>query len=367
MNQQRISIGRPTVGIEEADAAHRVIMSGMLTQGAEVAAAEDAFCEFSGIQHAVAVGNGTLALELALRAHRVGRGDEVITTPFSFFATAASIVNSGATPVFADIDPVTYNIDPKAIEAAITPRTAAIMPVHLYGRPADMDAIMAIANKHGLAVIEDSAQAANAWYDGRHAGGFGTGSFSFYGSKNITSGEGGMVTTNDAALAERLRMLRNHGSSTQYVHEEASSNYRMTDIQAAILRVQIGKLEKLTIRRQENAAYYDAAITASGVARPSPSDDRYKSCYHQYTLRIAGDRRDQMQVALNDRGIDARAFYPLPMHQQPALNMKNVSMPVAEQAAREVLAIPVHPGLTADERERVATAINEIANEWGVQ
>lgn len=358
---KKISIGQPSVGLEEADAAHRVIMSGMLIQGAEVAAAEDAFCEYTGIKNSIAVANGTLALELALRAHGISQGDEVITTPFSFFATGASILNSGATPVFVDIDPATYNIDPQAIEAAITSKTAAIMPVHLYGRPCDMDAITKIAGKHSLAIIEDAAQAAGSWFNGRHAGGFGTGSFSFYGAKNITSGEGGMLTTNDSQFAERLRKLRNHGSSVQYVHDDVSSNYRMTDIQGAILGVQLQKLEKITIRRQENAAFYNSAISSPNISLPLGNDDTYQSCIHQYTIRVHSGR-DQLQVGLAAQQIDARAFYPLPIHKQPALaSMSNVSLPVAEAAATQVLALPVHPGLSNSDLERVATAVNSLA------
>jgi dTDP-4-amino-4,6-dideoxygalactose transaminase len=361
-NSLQVPIGRPSVGEEEVEAVSRVIRSGMLTQGKEVAAAEQTYAEVCGTKYAFAVANGTLALELALAAHGVGRGDEVITTPFSFFATASSILRVGATPVFVDIDPRSYCITAEAIEKAITPKTKAIMPVHLYGRIADMKPIMQLAQSKGLAVIEDAAQAVGSSYHGKVAGSFGTGCFSLHGSKNITSGEGGMVTTNDDAIAERLRLLRNHGSAELYVHEEASSNFRMTDMQAAMLRVQLDKLEKISLRRQENAAYYDTHITAPGVVLPLPNDTDNVCVYQQYTIRF-GPKRDQIREMLLARGVQNRTFYQVPIHLQSAIGGAAGSFPIAEAAANEVLSIPVHSELTIEEREYVAKTVNEVMAE----
>jgi perosamine synthetase len=357
----KITIGYPSVDVEEADAAHRVVMSGLLTQGQEVAQAEGAFAALAGTKEAVAVANGTLALEAALRAHGIGPGDEVITTSFSFFATAASIVRSGATPIFVDIDETNFNIDPARIEEAVTSKTAAIMPVHLFGRICDMDAIRKIAERHKLAIIEDAAQGAGSYYKGTHAGAFGSGCFSFYGSKNITCGEGGMITTNDLDLATHVRKLRNHGSSKTYMHEEVFSNYRMTDVQAAILNVQIEKIEKLTVRRQENAAYYDTALNFAGVITPPTNDQEYTSCYHQYTIRIPG-QRNQVQAELANNNIDARVFYPIPLHKQPALKLPDICLPRAEKASEEVLSLPVHPGLGEAELSRVVETLRRAVS-----
>src|SRR5690349_16504560 len=243
------------MGREEHEAVVEVLHTGQLAQGERVAAFERRFAQMHGVREAVAVSSGTAALHLALLAHGVGVGDEVITTPFSFAATGNTILLVGAKPVFVDIEPDTYNIDPVQVEAAITPKTRAIMPVHLYGNPADMDRLMAIAEKHQLAMIEDACQAHAAAIRGQRVGSFGTGCFSFYPTKNMTTGEGGIVTTNDAAIAEQARLWRSHGQKVRYLHTGIGYNYRMTDIQGAIGVAQIAKLAGFTARRLANAAY----------------------------------------------------------------------------------------------------------------
>lgn len=353
-----IPIARPLIGQEEKDAVLAVLESGQLAQGRVVADFEQAFAELCGVPEAVAVANGTAALHLALLAHGIGPGDEVITTPFSFIATANSILFTGARPVFADIDPASYTIDVEHAASLITPRTKAIMPVHLYGQPADMGPLMELAAQHGLAVIEDAAQAHAARYAGRPVGSFATGCFSFYPTKNMTSGEGGMVTTADPALAERLRMLRQHGMNRQYFHESLGYNLRLTDLQAAVGLAQLPKLAGWTAARQANAAYYSARLPAD-VAPATRSGSEH--VFHQYTLRVPGDR-ERAVALLAERGVQARVYYPLCIHQQPLYRQLGYTdrLPQAEAAAHSVLSIPVHPALTAAERAQVAEAVVEV-------
>src|SRR6266849_6372659 len=250
-----IPIAHPPMGLEEGTAILRVLASGQLAQGEQVAAFERHFAEVCQVQHAVAVSSGTAALYLALLAHGIGPGDEVITTAFSFIATANAILMTGATPVFVDIEPDTYNIDPDLVETAITPHTKAILPVHLYGNPCDMRRLESLAAVHNITIIEDACQAHAAMIDGKPVGGFGTGCFSFYATKNITTGEGGMVTTNDPAIAERVRLLRNHGQHERYHHVRLGYNLRMTEMQGALGLVQVEKLERFTEQRIANAAF----------------------------------------------------------------------------------------------------------------
>jgi dTDP-4-amino-4,6-dideoxygalactose transaminase len=358
MGADVIRISSPVLGTNELAAVRRVIRSGNLVQGAEVAGLEEEFAAALGVRHAVAVANGTVALELAIRALGIGPGDEVITSPFTFFASVSSIIRAGATPVLADIDAGSFNIDPAAVEAAVTPRTAAIMPVHLYGRPADMAALGRIARRLKLAIVEDACQAVGARHAGRSAGSFGLGCFSFYGSKNITSGEGGMVTTRDRRIAERMRSLRSQGSSRTYEHTEVSGNYRMTDMQAALLRAQLERLDWITSRRQANAGAYDRWIRNRDVVHPPHNDDTFESCFHQYTIRVPRRSRSSLQASLLDAGIESRVYYPRPVHQQPAWPRPIASYPHSERAAREVLSIPVHPGLRKADVRAVSNAIN---------
>lgn len=358
-----IAMARPLIGPEEERAVIEVLRSGRLAQGPQVERFEAAFAEVCGVRYAVAVSSGTAALFLALLAHGIGPGDEVITTPFSFIATGNSILMTGARPVFVDVDEQTFNIDPAQIEAAITPATKAIMPVHLYGQPAAMDAILAIAERHGLAVIEDAAQAIGAQDGGRAAGSFGVGCFSLYATKNIMCGEGGMITTNDPQIADRLRLLRNHGSRVRYYHEMLGYNFRMTDLQAAIGLAQLAKLEQFTSRRIANAAFFDEAITHPHVIKPVARPG-VRHVYHQYTLRIRGDR-DAAIHQLRAAGVETAVFYPLPIPRQALYRDLgyNPDLPVAERLSREVLSIPVHPGLTDDERAHIANAVNGLSIE----
>ncbi len=354
-----IPISRPLLGEEERQAVLEVLDSGMLVQGRRVQEFEQAFAEFCGVRHAIATSSGTTALQTALMAHGIGAGDEVITTAFTFIASANAVRFVGARPVFVDIDPRTFTMDPNQVEDAITPRTRAILPVHLYGLMADMPAIMEIAERHGLVVIEDACQAHGAAIDGRMAGSFATGCFSFYPSKNMTTAEGGMITTNDDEIARRCRLIRNHGMSEQYLHEVEGYNFRMTDIQAAIGLVQLRRLAEFNARRRANAAYLSTHLR--GVITPYVPAG-YQHVFHQYTVRVPDGRRNELAAGLAARGIASRVYYPLAVHQQPYyrhLGYRDI-LPATEQACREVLSLPVHPALTSQELSQIVEAVNEI-------
>lgn len=354
-----IPIAHPQIGDEEKQAVLAVLDSGQLAQGAVVAEFEQAFAAYCGVKHAIATSNGTTALHIALLAHGIGEGDEVVTSPFTFIASANSILYTGARPVFVDIEPDTFNIDPAQIEDAITPRTKAIMPVHLYGNPADMDAIVEIADRHGLAVIEDAAQAHGAEVAGRRVGGFGTGAFSFYPTKNMTTGEGGIVTTDDDAVAERARLLRAHGASERYRHTTLGFNFRMTDIHAAIGVAQMAKIDGWTEARRRNAALLTELLGDAVVTPVARSWARH--VYHQYTVRIP-DGRGELPSRLAERGVGSGVHYPIPIHQQPLyLELGFVdSLPNAELAARDVLSLPVHPMLSEADLATIATTVREL-------
>ena len=352
-----IALSRPDIGEDEIAAVSRVMRSGMLAQGPEVEAFEEEFAAFTagsgGLDvHAVAVANGTMALQLALTALGIRAGDEVIVPSFTFIASANAVRGIGAVPVFADVDLDTFTMDPASAGAVVGPRTAAIMPVHLYGQPADMAALGALASRHGLAVIEDAAQAHGASLDGRGAGTFGTGCFSFYPTKNMTTGEGGMVTTTDAALADRMRLVRNHGMRGRYEYEVFGTNLRMTDIGAAIGRVQLRRLSAWNQARRHNAAWLDAHL--HGVVTPAVRHGAVH-VYHQYTVR-SGDR-DALIERLRAHEVGFGVYYPVPVH-RTAPYCAEVSLPVTERLVREVVSLPVRPGLTADELDRIATAVN---------
>lgn len=362
MNEVHIPIAKPLLGEEEKRAVLSVLDSGMIAQGKKVAEFEQAFAKFVGVHHAIATSNGTTALHAALLAHGIKEGDEVITTPFSFIATANTITMCGATPVFVDIEEHSFNINPDLIEAAITTKTKAIMPVHLFGRPAEMDKIIAIAKKHNLIIIEDTCQAHGAEYNGKKAGSFGTGCFSFYATKNITTGEGGMVTTNDDAVAVKVRKIISHGSEKRYYHDHLGYNYRMTDIMAALGVEQLKKIQQFTDRRKSNAEYFDKRLNKlQNVILPEIVKGHV---FHQYTLRITPQfqkTRDEVIQYLKEKGIDSSVFYPVPIHKQKAyVHHNHASFPVAEKAAQEVVSIPVHPGLSEQELQYITSVLGGL-------
>ena len=395
-----IPIARPLIGAEEEAAVLEVLKSGRLVQGERVTEFERRFAEQCQVQEAVAVSSGTAALHLSLIAHEIGYGDEVITTPFSFAATANVILLVGATPVFVDIDPQTFNIDPACAESAITPRTKAIIPVHLYGNPCDMERLEAIAAAHHLALIEDACQAHAADIHGKPVGSFGTGCFSFYPTKNMTTGEGGIVTTDNSIIAERIRLLRSHGQKERYHHIALGFNLRMTDVQAAIGLVQLNKLEQFTQQRINNAAYLSehlGSFVETPIVHPG-----YRHVFHQYTIRVPAEYdRNTWAAQLQERGIGTGIHYPCAIHQQPfyqespelfrivnhSLEEEVVTtiskaptgpltgansttltaarpaeaaveqLPEAEKAARQVLSLPVHPSLSAED---LSTIVEEV-------
>jgi perosamine synthetase len=353
-----IHIAKPQLGDEEKAAVMAVLDSGMLAQSKRVAEFEARFAEFCGVKHAVAVASGTASLWVTLMAHGIGPGDEVITTPFSFIASSNCILYVGAQPVFVDIEPDTCLIDATAIEAKITERTRAILPVHLYGQPCDMTAIMDIADRHNLIVIEDACQAHGATFEGQQVGSFGTGCFSFYPTKNMTTGEGGIVTTNDDALADRLRLLRNHGQSERYRHEILGYHFRTTDIQAAIGLVQLEKLPAWNEQRIANAQYLSDRLR--GVRIPTVRPGR-RHVFHQYTIRVPRDRQ-AFQDHLKEQGVGSAIHYPCPIHHQPvytSLGYKDV-LPQAESVAQEVLSLPVYPALSEADLDRIVAAVNSF-------
>ncbi len=352
-----IPIARPDIGPEEIRAVTEVLQSGMLAQGRKVKELEDRWAEFVGVKHAIATGNGTLALMAIFAGIGLEPGDEVITVSHTFAATANAILSTGATPVFVDIEPDTYVVDAKKIERAITPRTRAICPVHLFGLVADMDMIRAIADRHGLVVVEDACQAHGASYRGRMAGSFGHGAFSLYATKNMTTAEGGFVTTDDDALADWLRLYRNQGMRARYQFEMLGYNFRMTDLAAAIGLAQLEKLPRNTARRQEIAGRYDAAFGELPIGLPVTPDGR-THVFHQYTIDVGG-ARDAIVTDLREAGVGADIYYPIPVHRQSYIMERGLhaDLPVTDAAASRTLALPMFPGLTDDEQEQVIEAV----------
>jgi dTDP-4-amino-4,6-dideoxygalactose transaminase len=369
-----IAIAHPLFGAEEEAAALQVLASAQLAQGERVATFERRFAGLCHVREAVAVSSGTAALHLALLAHGIGPGDEVITTAFSFAATANVILLVGATPVFVDIEPDTCTLDPVQAEMAITRRTKAIIPVHLYGHPCEMHRLQKIVEAFSLILIEDASQAHAATIDGRPVGSFGTGCFSFYATKNMTTGEGGIVTTDDPAIAERVRLLRNHGQEARYYQIALGYNLRMTELQAALGIAQIEKLEYFTQRRIANATYLTnnlQGIVQTPVERPG-----YRHVYHQYTIKIPS-RRNEFMTELRARGVDSTIHYPIPIHQQPFYQRKPglfrvlspgqrtpvkgnnpiAHLPVTESAAQQVLSLPVHPALSQEDLSTIAREV----------
>jgi dTDP-4-amino-4,6-dideoxygalactose transaminase len=364
-DQERIRLTKVEMGAAEQAAALDVLRSGMLTGGAAVAELEQAFAREHETAHAVAVSSGTTALVAALRAHRVGPGDEVITSPLTFVATLNAILEVGATVRFADIAE-DLTVDPAALGAVLTPRTRAVLPVHLYGLPADMEVIADFASRRGLALIEDAAQAHGARVRAAMVGSFGTAAFSFYATKNITCGEGGIVTTNDAEIAARLRLLRNHGMRERYDYMLPGYNYRLTDLQAAIAAVQLRRLAGVNSRRAHNAARLSAGLAGlDGLVLPAVPAGRLH-VWHQYTVRVTARARidrDQLGKCLDAAGIDARPYYPRLVHDYPCYSdhpqVTRDETPRAGLAVREVLSLPVHPALTDDDISRIVSCVRE--------
>lgn len=355
-----INIAKPMIGPEEKQAVLEVLDSGIIAQGPRVKAFEEAFAAMCGVEHAIATTSGTTALHTSLLAHGIGAGDEVVTSPFTFIASANSVLYVGGRPVFVDIDPQTFNIDPSLIEAAITAKTKAIMPVHLFGLSCNMDPILDIAARHHLIVIEDACQSHGASYKGKKAGSFGTGTFSLYPTKNITSAEGGMITTDDAKIAESCRVIRQHGMRRRYYHDELGFNFRMTDVHAAIGLAQLHKLEQFNRIRQENAKYLSEHLR--GVSVPLIPEG-YEHVFHQYTIRVPGGRRDALLAYLGECEVGTGVYYPVPIHQQTfyvnELGYRQ-TLPEAEKAAQEVLSLPVHPALTPTELNTIVQVVNEF-------
>jgi len=352
---------------QEIDAAvHRVLDSGWFILGAEVEAFEREFAAYCGVAHAIGVGNGTDALMLALRALDVGPGDEVITVPMTAAFGAFAITMNGATPVFVDIEPGTANLDPRLLEGAITPRTKAIMPVHLYGQAADLGAIMAIAARHGIPVVEDAAQAHGAMHDGKRVGSIGRiAGFSFYPSKNLgAAGDGGAVTTDDPALATRVRMLRNGGQRGKYEHIMQGVNSRLDELQAAVLRVKLAHLDAWNAARRQHAHRYDELLAGSSVELPEERPGATPEGHVWHLFAVRHPRRDALAAYLKERGIGTAVHYPTALHLQPAfasLGLGAGAFPVAERQAREELSLPLYPEMTAAEVTDVAEAVRAFA------
>lgn len=354
-----IPVAKPEIGKAERKAVDRVMRSGLLAQGPEVTNFENEFSKFVEDRECVAVNSGTSALHVALLSLGIGKGDEVIVPSFTFAATANSVALTGATPIFVDIDPTTFCIDPIEIVKAITPKTKAIQAVHLYGLAAGMPAIMKIAKKYKLLVIEDAAQAHLASIDGKPVGTFGdAAAFSFYPTKNMTSGEGGMIVFKDSTAARTARLYRNQGMEKRYENELVGFNLRMTDIHAAIGRVQLSKLKDKTQRRQENAAYLSENISKTVDVPMAPKG--YSHVFHQYTIKVQGDR-DSFASKLTDLGVGSGVYYPIPVHELPAFGKKK-NLPNTSLICKQVLSLPVHPALSKRDLKTIVAAVNKVSD-----
>ncbi len=347
------------IGVEIERAMHAVLAGGQYILGPEVHAFEAEMAAYSGAAHGIGVASGTDALRLALEAIGVGPGDEVIVPAFTFVATAEVVTNLGATPVFADIELDRYALDPREAARVVTPRTKAMMPVHLYGRPADMAALLDVAAARGIAIVEDAAQAVGAEYRGRRIGGLGAvACFSFFPTKNLSAyGDGGFVTTNDPELAERLRMLRAHGSRQKYFHESTGWCSRLDEIQAAALRVKLRHIERWTERRRALAARYRVALAGLPLELPAEASDE-RAVYHLFTVRAS--QRDELKKHLDRAGIGSAVHYPIPVHRQPLYRHVGGSFPMSERASDEVLSLPLFPELTEREQDAVVAAVREF-------
>jgi dTDP-4-amino-4,6-dideoxygalactose transaminase len=355
-----IPISKPQIGPEEEKAVLEVLRSGNLAQGEKVVEFEEAFARYCGVKYAVATDNGTSALMVAVVAAGIKEGDEVITTPFTFIATGNAILFAGAKPVFVDIDPVTFNLDSAKIEEAITKKTKAIVPVHLYGLMADMKAINSIAKKHNLLVIEDAAQAHGASIAAKKAGSWGDlATFSFYPTKNMTTGEGGMVTTNDPSIAQKARLFRNQGMDRRYYHDTVGYNFRLTNIGAAIGLAQLKKVENFAEKRIQNAKYLTENLSqVEGITVPTVPAG-YRHVFHQYTIRTK--ERSKLIKRLEKEDIGHGVYYPVLVQEQVAykgLEFVSFETPKAKRATEEVLSLPVHPGLTQSDLDKIVEVVS---------
>jgi len=362
LHEPTISIASPAVGRDEIHRVQDVLRSGRLSGGDAVDAFGSEFASYCDVAHGVPTTNGTTALHAALAALGIGSGDTVVTTPFSFIATANAVRHVGARPVFADIDPETYNLDPAAVERTVADADGgvdAILAVHLYGCPAPLEALRDIADRHDAVLVEDCAQAHGATYRGDPVGGFGdAGCFSFYPTKNMTTGEGGMVVTDDDDVAARCRSFIDHGRGPDGGHERVGHNFRMTDICAAMGRAQLEKLDDFVAARRDHAARFDDAIDGAAIRRPvEPAGRRH--AYHQYTVRCAD--RDRLADHLEGYGVDSAVYYPTPIHEEPAYDGVDAELPAAERAAAEVLSIPVHPALSREDVQAITLALREFS------
>ncbi len=352
-----IRLSVPQLGPAEQAAVAEVLASGQLCQGPRVRAFEQAFADWCGARFAVAVSSGTAALHIALLAHGIGPGDEVVTPAFSFVASANCCLYVGARPVFADIRPDTFTLDPEDVVRRMTRRTKGIVAVHLFGQPCDMEALAAIAQDRGLVLVEDACQAHGARDGGRQAGSWGTACYSFYATKNMTTMEGGMITTASSEIAERARMLRDHGSRERYRHELLGYNLRMTDVQAAIGLVQLPKVDAWNDRRRCNAARLTSGLTGVAGITPPAVRSGVEHVFHQYTVRAAD--RDDLRQRLRDAGIASDVYYPTPIPAQPLYVRLGyeVELPETERACREVLSLPIHPGLSEADIDRIVSVV----------
>jgi perosamine synthetase len=357
-----IPISTPDVGQAEEEAVLDVLRSGMLAMGRRTAEFEEAWADYCGVRNAVFMTNGTVALEAVLRSLGIGPGDEVVTVSFTFNATVSTILQAGARPVFVDIRADDFCMDPERVIAAITPRTKAIMPVHLYGLMADMDPLVEIAERRGIAIIEDAAQAHGATYHGRRAGQFGPAMFSLYATKNLMTGEGGFATTDDDALADQIRLYRNHGMRVRYHHESLGTNFKPTDLAAALGIAQLTRLDERTTQRRRNAARLTAGL--DGYLTPAVPAGR-EHVWHQYTMRFPGERQ-QVIDGLTERGIGTLIYYPVPVHRQEYVQAyvpgaSDLDLPVSNRLSAEVLSIPVRPNLEDHELQAVIDAVRDVA------
>jgi dTDP-4-amino-4,6-dideoxygalactose transaminase len=367
MPEIKIPIASPSIGNEEIKEVVKVLESGFIAQGPKVAEFEKKFAEFAGTKYAIATSSGTTALHVALLACGIGKGDDVITTPFTFAATGNSILYTGAKPVFIDINPATFNIDPEKIEKAITKKTKAIMPVHLYGQSADMNKINEIAEKHDLLVIEDAAQAHGSVYKNKKVGSMGNmGCFSFYPTKNMTTSEGGMITTNNEELAEKSRMFRSHGETKRYEHAVLGYNFRMTDIAAAIGITQLKKIDEFNQKRINNATYLTKELeNIEGIITPQVLHG-VKHVYHQYTIKIKNGKRDDWVKFLNENGIGTGIHYPIPIYKQELYFELgyNDKLPETEKAADTVISLPIHPKISEKELATIVKVLKEASSNF---